>query len=175
MRIPSSVRPPCLGLSSPTQPSLLLLRPIFTFSSSFPFPFKPKRTNFHFLKPCSSLKQTKKSIQKTTPSSGPKSFKRFLNLESKDDDDEDDSNGGVGDDDDGVALRGSILAGVLLVGVVGGFGTAGYVYRDQISAFLIQFSAFIEGIFLPLFGVFDYLVLGLYVFIVKFECLTSIL
>lgn len=69
-------------------------------------------------------------------------------MESKDDD-ENDSNGGVGDDDDGVALRGSILAGVLLVGVVGGFGTAGYVYRDQISAFLIQFSAFIEGIFLP--------------------------
>lgn len=63
-------------------------------------------------------------------------------MESKDDDDDkDDSNG-----DDGVALRGSILAGVLLVGVVGGFGIAGYVYRDQISAFLIQFSAFIEGI-----------------------------
>ncbi|KAK1370993.1 TVP38/TMEM64 family membrane protein like [Heracleum sosnowskyi] len=143
MRIPSSVRPPCLGLSSPTQPSLLL-RPIFTFSSSFPFPFKPKRTNFHFLKPCSSLKQTNKNKQKTTPSSGPKSLKRFLNLESKDDDDdEDDKEGSNGDD--GVALRGSILAGVLLVGVVGGFGTAGYVYRDQISAFLIQFSAFIEG------------------------------
>lgn len=68
-------------------------------------------------------------------------------MESKDDD-ESGVGGGVGegdDDDDGVALRGSILAGVLLVGVVGGFGTAGYVYRDQISSFLIQFSTFIEG------------------------------
>lgn len=75
-------------------------------------------------------------------------------MESRDDDDDDeDTNGGVADDaDDGVTLRGSILAGILLVGVVGGFGTAGYVYRDQISAFLIQFSAFIEGISLPFPG-----------------------
>ncbi|KAL1833620.1 hypothetical protein ACET3Z_003271 [Daucus carota] len=144
MRIPSSVRPPCLS-SSPTQPSLIL-RPIFAFSSSssFPFPLRPKRPSFHFLKPCSSLKQTKKNKPQTlqkSPTSGPNSLKRFLNLDSKDDEEEDSN----GDDDDGVALRGTILAGVLLVGVVGGFGTAGYVYRDQISAFLIQFSAFIEG------------------------------
>lgn len=43
------------------------------------------------------------------------------------------------------AIKGTILAGVLLVGVVGGFSTVGYVYKDQINAFLSQFSTFIEG------------------------------
>lgn len=43
------------------------------------------------------------------------------------------------------AVKGSILAGVLLLVVVGGFGTVGYVYKDQINAFLTQFSGFIEG------------------------------
>lgn len=43
------------------------------------------------------------------------------------------------------ALKGTLLAGVLLVGVVGGFASVGYVYKDQINAFLNQFSTFIEG------------------------------
>ena len=53
------------------------------------------------------------------------------------------------------AIKGTILAGVLLVGVVGGFATVGYVYKDQINAFLTQFSTFIEGTSVKILYLFE--------------------
>lgn len=106
------------------------------------FPFKPKR--FQFLKPCSSLKQTKKQQLSKAPDNAPQSLRRFFNFNPTA------QNGQIKDADadggaDDTTLKGSILAGLLLVGVVGGFGTVGYIYKDQINAFLTQFSGFIEG------------------------------
>ncbi|KAI5056499.1 hypothetical protein GOP47_0028317 [Adiantum capillus-veneris] len=43
------------------------------------------------------------------------------------------------------AMKGSIAAGLLLVGIIGGFGAASYIYKDQINDFLLKFSDFIEG------------------------------
>ncbi|KAH7288877.1 hypothetical protein KP509_31G048100 [Ceratopteris richardii] len=43
------------------------------------------------------------------------------------------------------ALKGTIVVGLLLIGAVGGFGIASYIYKEQINAFLIEFSDVIEG------------------------------
>ncbi|KAG7592675.1 SNARE domain associated Golgi protein [Arabidopsis thaliana x Arabidopsis arenosa] len=133
-------------------------------SSSLPFTcnfrfFSPPSSSrlyrrFHFLKPCSSLKQTKKKKQQSLPSTAPppQSLRWFFNPKSSDDDnDEDDvkSSAAESDADGGsegdAAIKGTILAGVLLIGTVGGFAGVGYVYRDQINTFLTQFSTYIEG------------------------------
>uniref|UniRef100_M4E6Y7 VTT domain-containing protein n=1 Tax=Brassica campestris TaxID=3711 RepID=M4E6Y7_BRACM len=123
-------------------------------SSSLPFTFTSSSyKRFHFLKPCSSsLKQTKKqqqSLRRSPPPSTappPKSLRWFFNPKSSDDDDakspKAESDEGSGGD---AAIKGTILAGVLLIGTVGGFAGVGYVYRDQINTFLTQFSTFIEG------------------------------
>ncbi|KAG4111707.1 hypothetical protein ERO13_D13G118900v2 [Gossypium hirsutum] len=137
--------------------TLLTLRPPSISSCYFPPPpsnsfiyscFRPNK-RFHLFKTCSSLRQSKKqrSLQKT-PSNAPQSLRWFLNP--KGDDDEKLKGDGDGDGNNGemegdTALKGTLLAGVLLVGVVGGFATVGYVYKDQINAFLNQFSTFIEG------------------------------
>ena len=49
------------------------------------------------------------------------------------------------------ALKGTIFAGLLLVGLVGGFGAVSYIYREPINQFLLEFSDFLEGITTSLF------------------------
>ncbi|CAH8253251.1 unnamed protein product [Arabidopsis lyrata] len=130
-------------------------------SSSLPFTcnfrfFSPPSSSrlyrrFHFLKPCSSLKQTKKKKQQSLPSTAPppQSLRWFFNPKSSDDDNDEDDAKSESDDGGGsegdAAIQGTILAGVLLIGTVGGFAGVGYVYRDQINTFLTQFSTYIEG------------------------------
>ncbi|KDP45611.1 hypothetical protein JCGZ_17218 [Jatropha curcas] len=133
--------------SSPPPPPCLTSNFHFSPSSctSFLYSFRPNR-RFHFLSPCSSLKQSKKqqTLQKTN---APQSLRWFLNPKgggSGDDDEKIKGDGGEGLEGD-TAVKGTILAGVLLVGVVGGFAAVGYIYKDQINAFLNQFSGFIEG------------------------------
>lgn len=147
--------------------TLLTLRPqpspcLYSFSppSSFLNSFRPHK-RFHFLRPCSSLKQTKKqTLQKNTatPGSPPQSLKWLFNSpKSKD--------GGekIDQDEEGLegdsAIKGTILAGVFLVGFLGGFAAVGYIYKDQINAFLTQFSTFIEGTSLQKFLSFSFAVL----------------
>ncbi|CDY25757.1 BnaA07g10250D [Brassica napus] len=108
-------------------------------SSSLPFTLYKR---FHFLKPCSSLKQTnKKQKQSLSPSTAPPPQTLRWLFTPKSSDDEDAKSSSDGD----AALKGTILAGVLLIGSVGGFAGVGYVYRDQINTFLSQFSTLIEG------------------------------
>lgn len=141
-----------LTLRPPPPPSVLL--PCLSSLSpppSFLFSFRPNK-RFHFLSPCSSLKQSKKkSLQKTTrpPNAPPPQSQRwFFNNPKGDEGGEiektDEAESAFGGD---TALKGTVLAGVFLVGIVGGFAGVGYLYKDQINAFLNQFSTFIEGKF----------------------------
>ncbi|XP_073144987.1 uncharacterized protein [Henckelia pumila] len=126
--------PPCHAfLSSSFPPSITHQQSPYLY---FPlFPLKPSR--FHFLKPYSALKQIKKRQQ--TYSNPPDNAKKILNFKPKGENDGDTAGG------EGAAVKGTILAGLLLVGVVGGFGAVGYFYKDQINAFLTQFSSIIDG------------------------------
>ncbi|XP_022973391.1 uncharacterized protein LOC111471944 isoform X1 [Cucurbita maxima] len=113
-------------------------------SSSFLFSFTPNK-RFHFLKTCSSLKQSKKPSLQKTPTTAPQSFKWLFSPKSDDDDAAAAADKGNKDAEDDTALKGTLLAGVLLLGIIGGFAFAGYVYKDPINAFLNQFSTFIDG------------------------------
>lgn len=151
---PNPSSPLCVSLSSPFQQSpsfhFALSIPSSSNSSLYHFKFRPKKS--HFLKPCFSLKETKKQQQqqqtlapKTAPAPPPQVLRRLLNLNPKEDNNDDNGKLEGGDGGGETAVTGTILAGLLLVGVVGGFGTVGYLYKDQINAFLNQFSGFIEG------------------------------
>uniref|UniRef100_A0A0D3D796 VTT domain-containing protein n=1 Tax=Brassica oleracea var. oleracea TaxID=109376 RepID=A0A0D3D796_BRAOL len=116
-------------------------------SSSLPFTCNSSFTlykRFHFLKPCSSLKQTKQKQQSLPPSTAPppQTLRCLFSPKSSDDAK---SSAEESDDDGDAALKGTILAGVVLIGSVGGFAGVGYVDRDQINTFLTQFSTLIEG------------------------------
>ncbi|MED6123677.1 hypothetical protein PIB30_051377, partial [Stylosanthes scabra] len=116
-------------------------------SSSFiftPSPHGHGHRRFHFLTPCSSLKQTKKKQQEQLRkiTTAPSTIKRLF---SPNDDVDVDADKNNEPDSSSSALTGTLLAGVLLVGAVGGFASVGYFYKDQINSFLTQFSVFIEG------------------------------
>ncbi|XP_019151812.1 PREDICTED: uncharacterized protein LOC109148525 [Ipomoea nil] len=124
----------CLTLSSP------IPTPNFQSSlSSFLYSFRPRR--LRCFKPCSSLKETRKQqTLSKIPSSAPQRLRKLSNLGTKWEDDSIDRGDG-----DTAAVKGTLLAALLLVGMVGGFGTVSYLYRDQINDFLNQLSIFIEG------------------------------
>ncbi|CAK8575265.1 unnamed protein product [Lathyrus sativus] len=143
-----SLPSPCLSSSLHTNNS--------TFSNRlFSSPISSSIRCFRLLIPHSSLKQTKKQPTKIS-NSNPSRLKRLFNSKGEDDkrdaeknrrrESESGKRGKDDDDDDGsTALKGTILAGVLLVGFVGGFASVGYFYREPINSFLNQFSGFIEG------------------------------
>ena len=113
-------------------------------------------TRSHFLTPCSSLRHTQRDPKKqlgakinTAPSDS--ALKRlFSPNDSQGDGDPADNTDSRSDFQDSTAFKGTLLAGFLLLGVIGGFASVGYIYRDQINTFLNQLSLFIEGLFFSL-------------------------
>ncbi|XP_042398625.1 TVP38/TMEM64 family membrane protein slr0305-like [Zingiber officinale] len=129
---------PCLFSPCPTP--LLPIRFSSASSSSFSS-IKPHR--IAAFRPLSSVKESKnKKATLRKASDVPQNLSLENGKGRGDGELTEDGEGDLGRD---AALKGTVLAGFLLVGVVGGFGTAGYVYKDQINAFLAQFSGFIDG------------------------------
>ncbi|KAE9620145.1 hypothetical protein Lal_00019830 [Lupinus albus] len=111
--------------------------------------------------PCSSsLKQTKKQQLSKINTAPPSTIKRLFspknnnNNNNNNNDDDDDkvkkkqkkSDKELGLEEGGsTAMKGTLLAALLLVGLVGGFGSVSYIYRDQINSLLNYFSIFIQG------------------------------
>ncbi|AQK99087.1 uncharacterized protein LOC100275452 [Zea mays] len=107
---------------------------------------RPLNRGRAFQPPLSSLRETNKAtLRKATPNApfrlggGGGGSPKDRRPAADDKEDEDEGRGGAG------ALTGTLIAGALLVGFVGGFGAAGYVYKDQINTFLTQFSGFLDG------------------------------
>nr|KYP69101.1 TVP38/TMEM64 family membrane protein slr0305 family [Cajanus cajan] len=115
------------------------------FSPHSSFIFTPHRRS-HFLTPCSSLRQrergSKKQLGKINTAPSDSGLKRLFSPNPKSEGEGDSDNT---DFQDATAFKGTLLAGVLLVGIVGGFASVGYIYRDPINSFLNQLSVFIEG------------------------------
>ncbi|KOM51340.1 hypothetical protein LR48_Vigan08g216700 [Vigna angularis] len=145
---------PCLSSSLYTHTHTLALtlshRYHCRLSPRSSFIFTPHRRS-HFLTPCSSLRQTQRDPKKqlgakisTAPSDS--ALKRlFSPNDSQGDGDAADNTDSRSDFQDATAFKGTLLVGFLLLGVIGGFASVGYIYRDQINSFLNQLSLFIEG------------------------------
>lgn len=110
---------------------------------------KRLRLRLRWLSPLCSSTKKQEQRQQTTLQKSPQSLKRLLNWSPnptpKPESDDDDPNNNGLDMEGDTAVKGTLLAGLLLVSVVGGFGAVGYVYREQINSFLTQFSTYIEG------------------------------
>ncbi|CAA6663918.1 unnamed protein product [Spirodela intermedia] len=130
---------PPLSLSSNASFSLFPFP--FPFTFTFPSGSSPLTRRLFTLRPISSTKGTEKQRPQKF-SKAPESFRVGSPSKKKGEDGVASEEEGFGGD---VAVKGTVLAGLLLVGVVGGFSTVGYIYKDQINDFLTQFSAFIEG------------------------------
>lgn len=128
---------PCLASAPSSTCPLLTL----AFASSAPPGVRYRR--LHSFRPLSSLRETKKQTAQKI-SNVPQGLK-FEGPDKRKDEDRvlSEREGELGG---GAAVKGTVLAGLLLVGVVGGFGSVGYIYKDQINVFLTQFSGFIEGV-----------------------------
>ncbi|KAG8078697.1 hypothetical protein GUJ93_ZPchr0007g5952 [Zizania palustris] len=112
------------------------------------------RRTFH--PPLSSLRDPEKvTLRKASPnvlfhlggggSGSPKDRRPAADEEEEEEEEEGEEEEKAEEGSGAGAITGTLLAGALLVGVVGGFGAAGYVYKDQINTFLTQFSGFIDG------------------------------
>ncbi|CAJ1978228.1 unnamed protein product [Sphenostylis stenocarpa] len=146
--MPTTLSLPCLSSSLCTHIHTHTLTLNYHYRSCFIF---APHTRSHFLIPCSSLRQTQRDRKKqlgrkinTAPTDS--ALKRlFSPNDSQGDGDASDKTDSDLDFQDSTALKGTLLAGFLLLGVIGGFASVGYIYRDNINSFLNQLSLFIEG------------------------------
>ncbi|GLJ30884.1 hypothetical protein SUGI_0614320 [Cryptomeria japonica] len=121
---------------------------------------RPHRPRLNILKPSSSLKETQTQTQKHSVhkvSSVPPRLESSKQpsdgdpVPSSDSADDNPNNAalvegkGDGPIDGDTALKGTLLAGLVLVAVVGGLGSVAFIYKDQLNTFLIDFSGILEG------------------------------